>query len=407
MAHFQYKAVAPDGSVARGRLEAPDRATAAARLQSQGHLPLTLEISQPATGLRALLSQEIGVGRRRGPKLVADVIGRLALLLEAGVALEVALTLLAGSEGTATFKELAAALLRRLRDGTSLSDAMGAEGEVFSPVVVAMVRAGEASGALAPTLGRLADHLLRAEAVRQSIRSALIYPAVLLTTAAGSVLLVLLVVLPQLEPVFAEAGDRLPLLTRMAFAASALIRQFWWVLIASVGVAFLIGRRLLSDPVVCARRDALTLRLPLIGLTVRRAEAARFARVLGTLIGGGMTLASSLMLARPVLANRVIAEAIDRVIGAVREGAGLAGPLSQANIFPDLAVQMIRIGEATGRLDSMLLRLADLLDSEVQRTLDRSLALLVPVLTICLGGLVASIIASVMLAVLGINDLLH
>jgi len=129
--------------------------------------------------------------------------------------------------------------------------------------------------------------------------------------------------------------------------------------------------------------------------------------VLGTLIGGGMTLASSLMLARPVLANRVIAEAMERVIGAVREGGGLAGPLAQANIFPDLAVQMIRIGEATGRLDSMLLRLADLLDCEVQRTLDRSLALLVPVLTICLGGLVASIIASVMLAVLGINDLLH
>ncbi|KJC43926.1 hypothetical protein UB31_22295 [Bradyrhizobium sp. LTSP849] len=407
MAHFQYKAVAPDGSVARGQVEATDRDAAAARLQSQGHLPLTLELFQPATGLRALLSQEIGGARRRGPKLAADLVGRLALLLDAGVALEAALSLLAGSEGRTAIKDLAADLLRRLRGGAGLSDAMGAHGDTFPPLVVAMVRAGEASGALASTLGRLADQLTRAEAVRQSIRSALIYPAVLLATAAGSVLLVLLVVLPQLEPVFAEAGGRLPLLTRMAFAASISLRQFWWVGVALIGLSLVIGRHFLADPSIRARMDALLLRVPVLGLTIRRAEAARFSRVLGTLIGGGITLAPSLILARPVLANRSIINAIERVIGAVRGGSGLVGPLAQANIFPELAVQMIRIGETTGRLDSILLRLADLLDSEVQRTLDRALALLVPILTIGLGGLVAGIIASVMLAVLGINDLLH
>lgn len=407
MAHFQYKAIAPDGSVARGQVEAPSRDAAAARLQSQGHVPLTLELSQPATGLRALLSLEIGGAKGRGPKLAADLVGRLALLLDAGVALEAALSLLAGSEGRNTIKDLAADLLRRLRGGAGLSDAMTAHGDTFPPLVVAMVRAGEASGALASTLGRLADQLTRAEAVRQSIRSALIYPAVLLATAAGSVLLVLLGVLPQLEPVFAEAGGRLPLLTRVAFAASSLLRQSWWVGALFIILAFVTGRHFLADPGVRARRDSLLLRVPVLGLTIRRAEAARFSRVLGTLIGGGITLAPSLMLARPVLANRIIIDAIDRVISAVRGGGGLVGPLAQANIFPELAVQMIRIGETTGRLDSILLRLADLLDSEVQRTLDRAIALLVPILTICLGGLVAGIIASVMLAVLGINDLLH
>lgn len=407
MAQFQYKAVSPDGSVARGHLEAADRDAAVARLQSQGQVPLTLELSQPATGLRALLSQEIGGAQRHGPKLAADLVGRLALLLDAGVALESALSLLAGSEGATAIKALAADLLRRLRGGAGLSDAMAAHGDTFPPLVIAMVRAGEAGGALASTLGRLADQLTRAEAVRQSIRSALIYPAVLLATAAGSVLLVLLVVLPQLEPVFAEAGERLPMLTRMAFASSALLRHFWWVVVALAVLFFLIGRHLLTDPSMCSRRDAFMLRSPVLGLTIRRAEAARFARVLGTLIGGGITLAPSLMLARPVLGNRIIIDAIENVIGSVRGGSGLAGPLAQANIFPELAVQMIKIGEATGRLDSILLRLADLLDAEVQRTLDRALALLVPVLTICLGGLVAGIIASVMLAVLGVNDLLH
>ncbi|MGY3149329.1 general secretion pathway protein F [Bradyrhizobium sp. USDA 3397] len=407
MAQFQYKVVAPDGSVARGRLEAADRYAAAARLQSQGNVPLTLEPFEPVTGFRALLSQEIGGAQRRGPKLAADLVGRLSPLLDAGVALEPALSLLAGSEGQAAIKHLAAELLRRLRGGAGLSDAMAAYGDTFSPLVVAMVRAGEASGALAATLGRLADHLSRAEAVRQSIRSALIYPAVLLMTAVGSVLLVLLSVLPQLEPIFAEAGERLPLMTRMAFAASALLRQFWWVGVVCAGLSFLVGRRLLADPNICNRRDAIMLRLPVLGMTIRRAEAARFVRVLGTLLSGGITLAPSLVLARPVLGNRMIVEVIERTIGAVRGGSGLAGPLAQGNVFPELAVQMIKIGEATGRLDSILLRLADLLDSEVQRTLDRALALLVPILTIGLGGLVAGIIASVMLAVLGINDLLH
>lgn len=404
---FQYKAVAPDGSVVRGHIEAPNRAIAAQRLQAQGHLPLTVEISAATTGLRALLSREIGGGRRRGSQSVIELIGRVSLLMDAGVALEAALALLARSEAAVGMRQLADTLLSRLRGGASLGDAMAAEGDIFPAVVVAMVRAGEASGALAPTLARLADHLARAAVVRQSIRSALIYPAVLVTTAIGAVLLVLLVVLPQLEPVFAEAGDRLPLLTRLAFAASALVRKWWWVLLAVLALAVLLARRLLGDPAIRARQDALILRAPVLGMGVRQAEAGRFARVLGTLVGGGVTLSVALTLARPVLANKVISDGIAKVIAAVREGGGLAGPIARADVFPDLAVQMIQIGEATGRLDAMLLRLADLLESDVQRTISRSLALLVPALTICLGALVAAIIASVMLAVLGINDLLH
>ena len=409
MTQFQYKAVTPDGTVARGQVEAPDRSAAAAHLQSQGHLPLTLvEAVEPAKGgLRALLSMEIGKGRQRGPRIATDLVGRIALLLQAGVALEIALALLSGSEGRGPVKDIAAELLRKLRGGDSLSAAMSERADIFSPVVVAMVRAGESSGTLAPTVERLADHLARAEAVRRSIQSALIYPAVLLATAIGAVLLVLLVVLPQLEPVFVEAGNRLPMLTQIAFAASTLLRRFWWLGLAGILVAALLGHRSLQNPIFRARRDAWLLRLPVVGLTIRRAEAGRFARVLGTLVGGGVALPTALLLARPVLANRVVADAVESVIRAVREGDSLARPLSQLDIFPDLAVQMVRIGETTGRLDTMLVRLADLLDAEVQTTLSRALALLVPALTICLGGMVAVIMASVMLAVLGINDLLH
>jgi general secretion pathway protein F len=338
---------------------------------------------------------------------VTELMGRLALLLEAGVALEASLTLLAGSEGGAGTRNQAQSLLRRLRAGSGLADAMAAEGSTFSPVVVALVRAGEASGSLAPALSQIAAYLARAEAVRQSVRSALVYPAILLATAGATVLLVLLVVLPQLEPVVADAGAQLPLLTRLAFAASHLVRDGWWAMLALTGVLGLASRRVLADPGVRARVDAAVLRAPVLGLALRRAETGRFARVLGALVGGGVALPSALVLAHPVLANRVFAEAVSRIIAAVREGAGLAGPLARTGIFPELAVQMVRIGEATGRLDTILVRLSDLLEGDVQRTLDRALAMLVPVLTILLGALVAGIIASVMMAVLSVGALVR
>jgi len=404
---FQYKAVAPDGAVVRGRIAAPDRTSAAASLQAQGHTPLTVELAAPASGIKALLARDIGGRRKPGSKVVVELIGRLAVLLEAGVGLEAALSLLGGSEGATVAREQAAALLRRLRAGAGLADAMEASAGTFPPLVVAMVRAGEASGTLAPTLGRLATHLAHAEAVRQSLRSALVYPVVLLTTAAGSVLLVLLVVLPQLEPVFAESGTQLPLLTALAFAASNLVREWWWAILTFIATLVLVGHRLLASPNVRARRDAWILRLPVLGMTMRRAEAGRFVRVLGTLVGGGVPLPTALSLAQPVLANQVIGDAVAKVTTAVREGGGLAQRLTRSKIFPELVVQMIQIGEATGRLDAMLLRLADLLEVDVQRTLDRALSLLVPVLTIGLGGLVAGIIASVMLAVLGANNLVQ
>jgi general secretion pathway protein F len=407
MTNFQYKAMTPDGALVHGHLEAPDRRTAVARLQAQGHLLLKLEIAPPAAGLRALLSREIGGPRDRGRKVTAELVGRMALLLEAGVALEAALALLAGAEGSIGVRNLAAALLRRLRSGHSLSEAMAAEKDAYPPLVVAMVRAGEAGGTLAATLGRLADHLARAEVVRQSIRSAMIYPAVLLVTALGAVLLVLLVVLPQLEPIFLEAGERLPLLTQLSFLASRFLRGWWWGLFALSILAWLGTWRLLKEPQIRARLDALILQVPILGMTIRRAEAARFVRVLGTLLGGGVALPIALPLARPVLGNQLIGDRVEKVIAAVREGGGLAGPFSHVDALPELAVQMIRIGEATGKLDTMLLRLADLLDIDVRRTIDRALALLVPSLTIGLGALVAGIVASVMLAVLGINDLLH
>jgi general secretion pathway protein F len=275
----------------------------------------------------------------------------------------------------------------------------------FPPIVVGMVRAGEASGALPATLGRLAEYLHRSETTRQSIRSALIYPTILVLTASGSVLVVLTVVLPALRPSLEDSGAALPLPTQIAFAASGAVQHFWWAIGLAVILCVLCVQHVLTDPATRPRRDQIVLRMPVLGHTVRLAEIARFARTLGALIGGGVALPTALALSHPVLANAVIGEAVAQVATRLREGAGLAEQFAETGVFPALAIQLLRIGEATGRLDTMLVQLADSFDEQVQRTISRCLAILVPVITIGMGAFVAGIIASVMLAVLSINDL--
>lgn len=407
MPEFAYRSVPPSGLAGQGRLQAPDRARAAQHLQAQGHFLLALTHAEPANSLRALLNREVGGRKRLSAGATADFVDRLALLLEADVSVEAALGILAGSATGAAMRRQADALLRRLRAGASLAEAMSAEAGVFPAGVIAMVRAGEASGTLAPTLKLLGDTLKRAESVRQSVRSALIYPVILMVTALATVVLVLTVVLPELEPVIAESGAAPPAPARMAFAASSLVRQYWWLLLATPTLLALAAHQAFRQPRFRLRRDSLLLRVPVLGQALRSAEAGRFARSLGALLGGGVPLSSALSLAHPVLSNAVVARAVLRVAEGVREGGALAGPLAATGAMPDLAVQMIRIGEATGRLPSMLLQLAGLCEADVRRSLDRALALLVPLLTISLGGLVAAIIAAVMSAVLSMNDMVR
>ena len=407
MPSFQYRSITPDGTTHRGRLQAADRASAARSLQGNGHVLLELSASDRAGGLARFLARDVGRRRTVPPGKIAEIISRLATLLEAGLTVEAALGVLGASHAGSRAKQAVGEVLDRLRAGASLSDAMAADGGVFSKAVTAMVRAGEAGGTLALTLQQLGAHLARQEVVRQSVRSALIYPTLLLVTATGSVLLVLTVVLPQLEPVIAESGLAPPCLARGAFLASSLLRQYWLHGLLSLLVAGLLARRAMADPAVKAQRDATLLRVPVLGPALRCSDTGRFARTLGGLVGGGVPLPTALSLAQPVITNMSLASAVAKVAAGVREGGGLSGPLGGTRALPDLAMQMIRIGEATGRLGPTLLQLAEICEEDTKRVLDRSLVLMVPIVTILLGILVAAIIGSVMTALLSINDLVR
>jgi len=402
---FRYRALNRAGDPVNGEMTARDRDAAVSRLQAQGFVPLLAEAAEE-NPLIALLRRDLFAGGTLSATDLADFIQQLATLIDAGIPAEQSLATLAGPEAAAKSRRIAEDLLRRLRAGSSLGDAMAADSKVFPPIALSMVRAGESSGALEAALLRLTDYLRRSAEIRSSIQSALIYQGLLVATAFGSIILILTVVLPRLKPLFANAHGKLPWETQIVLAASDGLRMWWWALaLGGITLAYLVHRAF-RDPAIQASRDRLLLRAPLLGPAIRRAETARFARTLGALVSAEVSLPVALTLSQTVLANTEMAEAVARVCSELKEGGGLADPLAASGVFPDLTIQFIRIGEATGRLGEMLLKQADLFDTEVRRLIDRGLSLLVPVVTILLGLVIAAIIGSVMVAILSVNDAL-
>jgi general secretion pathway protein F len=268
-----------------------------------------------------------------------------------------------------------------------------------------MVRAGEIGGALQAVLARVADFLVRTEAIRQTIASALIYPALLAVVAVLAVTLVLTVVLPQFEPVFRDAGTSLPVSTQIVMSLGNALRDYWWAMLLAMASAAIGWRLLMQRPGMALRRDRLVLALPIVRDLVGKFEISRFSRTLGVLLANGVPAPRALALCGAIIGNRVIAAAVETVSTRFKEGEGLSTPLSRTGRFPSLSIQLIRIGEETGRLEEMLQEIAEIYEQEVQRALERLLALLVPAITITMGMIIALIIVSVMTAMISINDL--
>jgi general secretion pathway protein F len=254
-------------------------------------------------------------------------------------------------------------------------------------------------------LARVADFLSRSEAIRQKVISALIYPAVLVVVAVLAVALVLTVVLPQFQPLFEEAGARLPASTRLVMFVGDGLRDGWWVLLLGIASGAVAWQRLMQRPGIAIKRDLLVLALPVVRDLVTKFEIGRFSRTLGVLLANGVAAPQALSLSGGVVGNRVIAGAAETVSTQFKEGEGLSTPLLKTGRFPGLCIQLIRIGEETGRLDEMLQEIAEIYDHEVQRSLERLLTLLVPAITVTMGMIIALIIVAIMSAVISINDL--
>lgn len=401
---FQYKAANVSGDVVQGEMEAASQEVVIRHLQAQGHIPIRAEevthapSSEPSPGFTLL--------RRRPGRADVNVFTiELSTLLKAGLPLDKALEMLVGIADREPVRAVLEHLLAQVRGGAFLSAALESHGRLFSRFYRNMVKAGEASGALDAALARLAEFMDRSRELRDSILSALLYPLVLVFVGIISMVVILGLVIPKISEMFAEAGQQLPWFTQLVVASGNFVQNYWWAMVlAGVGI-YMYFRKAYADAESRLTWDGRLLRLPLVGALIARIEAARFTRTLGTLLGNGVPLLDAISIAKEVVANRVIGEGIRQVTERVRQGEGLARPLTEARVFPPLAGHLMQVGEESGNLEAMLMQLAEIYEREVQSALRRLMAVLEPALILGLAVIIAAIILSIVIAILSINNL--
>jgi general secretion pathway protein F len=403
VASFSYKAVAADGEVVEGVLEASDRQTAVRQIQLKGQVPIRVEVQGQVAkpGYRpALRRKKVGLDQ------IAAFTREMATLLKAGQPIDSALTILMSISGEQSrFSEHLSHIRDSLKSGHSFSDALAAESGLFNDFYVQMVRAGESGGALDSVLSRLTIHLERSKEVKDSLVSALIYPMILLFVALTSIMILMTYVIPQFSDLFSDMGQALPLSTQITMAVAAALQDYGWLM--ALGIVALIfyfkwqmGRRASAK-----RWHARWLKLPLIGAIIKQVEAARFCRTLGTLLENGVPLLRAVSIVKETISNFVIADGMDHVVTSLKAGRRLADPLAEHSRFPHFALQMIRIGEESGQLEPMLMQTADILDQETQTLIKRALSLVEPIMILVLGVIIAAVVMSILVAILGVNQL--
>jgi general secretion pathway protein F len=401
VASFLYKAVRMDGETVEGEMEAPDEAAVIRHLQQDGLIPIQ---ARRAGGLRAQLTF---TGRKQGlsSKEIGIVTRELATLLESGLTLDRSLQILLELSEEDRIRHVLEDLQKRVRGGATFSAALEEQGGQFPRLYINMVRAGELSGALDAVLGRLADYLERTAELRETVTSALVYPTILLVVAGLSVILLLVFVVPQFAVLFSDMGAALPLPTRIVMGIGDLFRDFWWAMLALLALAAVGVERALQRPDLRERFDSRVLRVPLFGDLIWKMETARLCHTLSTLLKNGLPLLNALNLAKEVVSNRKLSGLLAESAEDLKHGRGLAEPVAKREVLPQMALQMIRVGEESGSLDAMLGKVAEIYDKETQASVKRLLTLLEPVLIIGLGVVVAGIIISIIVPILGANQL--
>ena len=402
---FRYKAVGADGKIAQGELEARSQTAVIDRLQTMGYVPIRADEITAAQADKRSLRRPLFGSRQITQSRVAVLTQELATLLRAKLPLDRALELLIELSPNARVRQVVTQIREQVHDGATLSAAMETQKGVFSRLYLNMVRAGEAGGAVDSVLMRLAEYMERARELRDTVSSALIYPAILLGVAGLSVVVLLIFVVPQFQQMFEDAGQALPFATQVVISLGEALRGYWWLMLGVILAVAYYFRKQFAEPATRYRWDNRLLGVPLLGELIAKLEVARFSRTLGTLMINGVPLLTALGIVKETLTNQVLAQSMGNVAESLKQGHGLAQPLMEAPYFPKLAAHMIRVGEETGHLEEMLIQVADVYDKEVRSSIKRLLALLEPALILTLGLVIAAIIISILVAILSINEL--
>lgn len=396
---FFFRAVASDGKLRTGVITAETEKSVAQELKRQGLIPVYVGFDKKKDF--ELKMPSFARGNR---KAVLFFTQELSTLLNAGVPLDRAIGITAELTEKGNFRSVVLDVMRILKGGKSFAESLAAHPLHFSELYINMVRAGEASGSLGTIFERLSEFERTRDDLRGYIISSLIYPALLTLVGLCSIFILMDFVVPKFAAIFADPSLKIPTPTLLLIQTSAYVKAYSLPAFAVLVVLIIAFQIYIHTAIGALWWDTLRLRVPVLGDALRKAETARFARAMSTLIAASVPLVQSIGIARGILNNRRIAGTLEQVSQGVKRGEGIAGPIAKAGQFPPLASHLLSVGEETGNLDAMFNRMADIYDAETRTAIRRFTSLFEPLIILVMGILVGSLILSMMLAITSIND---
>lgn len=402
MAEFLYKATTLSGQTIEGLMEGKDEENILHSLHQLGYIPIRItSVQKKGTALRlsSLLPKRVGI------KDLLVFTQELSTLISAGLPIDRSLTILGTLTENERLRETVKDLLKRIEGGNSFAEALGYYPRIFSKLYVNMVKAGESGGFLETILSRLAQYLQSTKEIRDYLISVMIYPLILTIVSGISIIILMTFVIPRFGRIFSDMGQAIPVPTQILLMVSHFVRSYWWVGLGILALVYFGLRTYLQQEERRYQWDQFKLKWVVIGSLIKKVEVARFSRTLGTLLQSGVSILPALNLTKEISQNRVISRSITHVHDRLREGKAMSRSLEETEIFPPLAIQMIGVGEETGRLDEMLIKVAETFEDNVQKALKRAVSLLEPLIILIMGVVVGFIVISMLLAIFSINEI--
>jgi general secretion pathway protein F len=401
---FAYKATDSMGKIVEGLMEAPEEREVISKLQSLGYIPIKIGHRSKARSF-SLDIDLMAFFRRISSKDVMNFTQQLSTLLSAGLPLEKSLSIVAELTEKKEFQNVITEILSGIQEGIAFADVLAKHPRVFSKLYVSMVKAGEAGGVLEMILERLVDFLESSQELKDYITSAMLYPMLLTGVCGLTIILLLTFVIPNFSTMFEDVGGSIPASAQLLLGMSEVLKSYWWVMAGTIGGVYFGIKKYLATENGKFKWDEIKLKLIMVKTLVQKIEVSRFSRTLGTLIQSGVPILQSLNIVKETIGNLVIARSLTGIHEGIKEGEGISKPLKSANTFPSLAIHMITVGEETGRLDEMLLKVADTYDQDVRNAIKRLISLLEPCLILFMALIVGSIVVTMLLAIISVNDI--
>ncbi len=398
---FKWEGKTLKGSTKKGEIEAPSEAAVRIHLRQQNIIPT--KIVPKGKEIKLGLS----IGKKVPQRSIAIFTRQLATMIDAGLPLVQSLDILASQQENKTFKHIIREIREDVEGGSTFAGALKKHPSTFDDLYTNLVVAGEEGGILDNILTRLSNYIEKAEALKKKVKSAMIYPAIIVSVAVLVVIILMIFVIPVFETMFKSAGQSLPLPTLIVLTISKFIKKYILVFIPAAILFVFLFRRFYKTEAGKTLMDRMVLKVPVFGILLKKVSVARFARTLGTLVSSGVPILDGLQIVSKTAGNRTIETAILDARASIREGETIAEPLGRSGIFPPMVIQMISVGESTGALDSMLSKIADFYDDEVDVAVSNLTSLLEPFLMVFLGVVIGGVVIAMYLPIFQMASAVH